>query len=357
MSNSLRYRSNQACSHARADASAIERHAPLLIGAGIALGAMAAFVQYRTRQVEKDNPPTGKFIEVDGVRLHYLERGQGQPVVIFHGNGAMAQEIDLSGILDLASQKYRVIVFDRPGYGYSDRPRSTIWGPVAQAKLFHQALQKIGVNQATVVGHSWGTMVATALALEYPNDVQSMLLLSGYYYPTPRLDAPLSSPPAIPIVGDLLRYTIAPLIGRMMWPAMVRKLFSPAKTTARFKKDYPIWMGLRPSQIRASSAEGAMMIPSAYKLKSRYQELRMPVIIMAGAGDLQALPRLHSERLHRDIPHSELLLVPETGHMIQHSEPMQVLSAIDQAVAAIPTRRPLAQPPAVEPTATAAHAA
>lgn len=301
-----------------------------LLGTAVALGAMAAYVQYRTREVEAENPPMGKFVEVDGVQLHYEERGQGQPIVFLHGNGAMARELDISGLIDMASQKYRVIVFDRPGYGYSDRPRTTVWGPVTQANLLHQALLKLGIEQPIVVGHSWATMVAIAMALEHPEHVRSLFLLSGYYYPTARLDAMLFSPPALPVIGDLMRYTVSPLLGRMIWPAMVRKLFAPAETTARFKEEYPVWMGLRPSQIRAAAEEAGIMIPSAAKLEKRYRELKLPVTIMAGAGDLQAICKLHSEQLHKELPQSELIVVPDVGHMIHHSVPDKVMTAIER---------------------------
>lgn len=314
-----------------AASSFVKRRGPLLLAVGAALGAMAAFVQYRTKQVERENPPTGKYVEIDGVRLHYIERGQGQAVVLLHGNGTMAQDFDISGVLDLAAEKYRVIVFDRPGYGYSDRPRSTVWEPVAQAALLHRALVKLGVERPVVVGHSWGAMVAVALGLEYPQYVASLVLLSGYYYPTPRLDAVLLAPPALPLVGDLMRYTVSPLIGRLIWPAMVRKLFGPTDTTPRFKNQYPVWMSLRPVQLRAAAAEAALMIPSAFKLRRRYQELKMPVVILAGGADLQALSTLHSERLHQELPHSKLTVVPGNGHMIHHLAPHEVMVAIDQA--------------------------
>ena len=132
--------------------SFMQRNRSLLIGTGAMLAAMAAYVQYKSRKAERDNPPAGRFIDVDGVRLHYLERGQGQPVVVFHGDGSMAKEIDISGLLDLASDQYRVIVFDRPGYGYSERPRTSAWDPIAQARLFDRALQLMRIEKPVVVG-------------------------------------------------------------------------------------------------------------------------------------------------------------------------------------------------------------
>ncbi len=298
-----------------------------------ALGALAAaalVVRSKTREAERTHLPIGQFIEVDGVRLHYVERGHGQPLVLLHGNGSMIEDLEISGILDQAAASYRVIAFDRPGFGYSGRPRNKIWTPVAQAELLHRALQKLGVERPIVAGHSWGTLVAVALALEFPAFVRSLVLLSGYYYPSVRLDVPLASPPAIPVLGDLLRHTIAPLLGRLMWPFVARRMFSPAPVPARFAA-FPVWLALRPSQLRASAAETAMMIPSAMALRRRYHELTLPVAIMAGAADRLVNVRHNSERLHRELAQSDLQLVPDAGHMVHYLAPDQVMAAIDAA--------------------------
>jgi pimeloyl-ACP methyl ester carboxylesterase len=266
-------------------------------------------------------------------------------LVLLHGNGTLAQDFEISGLLASAAGQYRVIAFDRPGYGYSERPRSTTWGPLAQAQLLYRALQRLGVERPVIVAHSWATLVAIALALEQPQYVRSLVLLSGYYYPTPRLDVPFAAAPAIPLIGGLLRHTLSPLIGRAMWPAALRRLFGPADTPARFKQQFPVWMTLRPSQLRASAAESGLMIPCAARLSARYSELQMPVVIMAGVGDRHVRPELHSERLHRQLPQSELILVPDAGHMIQQLVPQQILLAINK----------VAQPDASEP-GVAAHA-
>jgi len=76
---------------------------------------------------ERHNPPSGKFVEADGVRLHYVEQGHGQPLILLHGNGSMIQDFESSGLLDMAAAKFRVIAFDRPGYGHTARPRNRVW--------------------------------------------------------------------------------------------------------------------------------------------------------------------------------------------------------------------------------------
>lgn len=324
----LKHKSNYYVQKAK---QAAQKPAPVLLGIGLALGAMAAVVKYKTKQVERENPPLGKFIEVEGIRLHYVEEGTGEPLVLIHGNGTMAQDYQISTVFERAAKTYRVIAFDRPGYGYSERPNGKIWNGTAQAQLLHKALIQLGVDRPIVVGHSWGTLVALSLALEHPEYVRSLLLLSGYYYPMPRLDVVVSAPMAMPVIGHLLRHTVAPVFGRIVWPLAVQKLFRPSKQPARFKAEFPVWMSMRPSQLRASAGDGVMMIPEAIRLQDRYKELRMPITIMAGSGDLLAISKLHSERLHEEIPHSKLVLIPKVGHMIHQVVPDKVINAIDTA--------------------------
>jgi pimeloyl-ACP methyl ester carboxylesterase len=245
----------------------------------------------------------------------------------------MIQDFETSGLLAAAAEHYRVIVFDRPGYGYSERPRSTVWTPAAQADLLHAALAKIGVSRAIVLGHSWGASVAVALGLRHPPAVEALVLASGYYYPTFRADVALMSGPAIPLLGDLLRHTIAPLIGNLMVPGVLRKIFAPAPIPARFAR-FPIALSLRPSQVRASAAESALMIPDAFALQSHYSELKMPVVIVAGRDDKLVTTERQSARLHADIPQSTFHSIPAVGHMVHHSDPCSVLAAIDEAAQA-----------------------
>lgn len=304
---------------------------PVVVAAVLAaLGGAALYNRSRAKRAERDAPRAGQFIEVDGVRLHYVERGQGRPVVLLHGNGTMIQDFEVSGLLDQAAGHYRVIAFDRPGFGYSERPRSTIWTAEAQADLLHKALGLLDVDQPIIVGHSWGTLVTLALALNHPEDVGAIVLLSGYYYPSVRADALLSAP-AMPIVGDVLRYTVLPPAGRMMTPAVIKHIFSPAPVTREFAR-FPIELSLRPSQLRATAADTALMIPGAAALNGRYGELLMPVVIVAGDGDKIVDFEQQAVRLHEALPGSELRIVPGAGHMVHHTVPNEVVAAIETAV-------------------------
>jgi pimeloyl-ACP methyl ester carboxylesterase len=257
----------------------VDQH--LWILAALFAAGLALAVYFAARATERRNPPLGKFITVDGVRLHYLERGRGPAVVLLHGNTVMLQDYIASGVLDEAALRCRVIAFDRPGFGYRERPRTKVWTPSAQAKLLAGALRQLDAERAIVVGHSWGTLVAVAMALNHRELVRSLILLSGFYYPRFRFDVLVASPPAIPLIDDVLRYTISPLIQGLS-PLILRQMFGPPPIPERFTKLFPLAMILRPWQIRATAAEAALMIPSAMKLRTRYRELSIPISIIAG---------------------------------------------------------------------------
>jgi pimeloyl-ACP methyl ester carboxylesterase len=298
--------------------------------AAAAMAGMALWNTYRARKVEREHSPRGQFVAIDDTRLHYLQKGGGRPVVFLHGNLVTAEDCDLSGLLDLASERQcRVAAFDRPGFGYSDRPRGAMWTPARQADLIRQAFARLCIERPVVVGHSFGTLVALALALDHPDAVSGLVLLSGYYRPTWRADVPLFSLPAIPAIGDLIRYTVGPLFGAALLPLAAKGMFSPLPVPERFAKGFPHGLPLRPSQIRAEAQDTATMGSAVAAMQRRYRELRMPVVIMAGTKDRIVDHRKHSVWLHQEVAQSALRLVPGVGHMLHYAAPEQVVDAIE----------------------------
>lgn len=287
--------------------------------------AAATFVHFRTSVARRADRLRGRFVEVDGTTLHYLQRGEGPPLVMLHGLGTMVDDLLLSGLVPLAAQHHRVLAFDRPGHGRSTRPRDRLWTPRAQADLLHEALRRLEVHNPVLLGHSYGATVALAYALRYP--VKRLVLVSGYYYPSARLDASLLVPPAIPLLGDLMRYTVSPLIGRALWPLWLRLMFGPRAVPRRFRA-FPTWLALQPSQLRAVGEDAALLLPAVHAMAPGYPELRVPVSIVAGAEDRYVSPR-QAARLHDDIPGSELLLVPGAGHMAHYAAPERIIGAVE----------------------------
>ena len=303
-----------------------------------ALAATAAWTALKAKRAARNNPPKGAFVQVDGVRLHYLDRGIGSPVVLLHGNVVRLEDFIASGLIDRLAEHHRVIAFDRPGFGHSERPRDRLWTADAQAALLQKAFVQLAIEQPIVLGHSWGALVALALALHKSAAVRKLVLISGYYFPTLRIDAPVFATPAIPVVGDMMRYTVSAVFARLALNRTVKAMFAPQAVPAAFLPTLAREMLVRPPQIRANAEDAAFMIPTAVSLRERYGELTMPVTIFAGATDKVVDPDTHARQLHVELRNSELHVLPGLGHMLHYAAVEQIVSGIastDTAVRAV----------------------
>ena len=115
----------------------------ILLATAILLALLAVANHLAARLAERRNPPQGAFLEVDGVRLHYSDRGKGQPVVLIHGNAVTGDDYNTSGVAERLLGTHRVVIFDRPGFGHSNRPRWRPWAAFEQAELLHKALVQL----------------------------------------------------------------------------------------------------------------------------------------------------------------------------------------------------------------------
>ena len=315
-------------------------------GLALAAGLLAGLwldTTRRTARVERDHPPRGRFVDADGVRLHYLDRGPANkaddpPVVFLHGNSILAEDWSLS-ILDQAARQRRCIAFDRPGHGYSEQPPGA-YGAAEQAAILRAGARALGLERPIILGHSLGGIVALAWALNHPDEVGGVVFLSGYAYPTPRADFIPFMGPAIPVAGPVMSRTILQPVDRLLLPPLMRRVFEP-NPVPPYYADIPPDLLLRPTQLEAAAAQIAALIPSAVELSPRYPDIRCPVAIVAGRDDRIVNPQDHAARLHRDIEGSTLHLLAGTGHMPHHARPEAVLAAIDRvdrAIAAEPRK-------------------
>jgi pimeloyl-ACP methyl ester carboxylesterase len=317
------------------------RGARIALGSTAALVALAGAVNWAARRIERSHPPIGNFIDVDGVRVHYIDVGEGEPVVLLHGNASMLQDPYL-GLLDGLAGRHRVIAFDRPGFGYSERPKNVTWSPEVQMKLLRGAFAQLGIERPVLYGHSWGAPLVVTYALHHPEDIRGVVAASGYYYPNRRLDAAMAVLNGAPVIGPICRNTISPVMNAIMGPLALRLLFSPNSVPPTYN-EFPASLSLRPVAIRAAGEDGMTLRDWAARTSPRYGEIRAPVVIVAGADDKAVDYRGHSVRLHHDIPDSRLHIWPNTGHMVHHSRTEEVVEAIEEVFAMAEDRSPRAR--------------
>lgn len=298
-----------------------------------ATAALAVGVRIWTRRIEARHPPQGRMIDVDGVPVHVTERGAGPAILLLHGNGATLEDMLLSGLTARLGRNHRVIALDRPGFGHSPRSGDRRWNAETQAELFWAALDSLGVDDAIIVGQSWGALAAVAMGLARPERTAGLVLVSGYYYPRDRLRIGPCALFALPILGPLMRHTVAPVISAIFSPAVVRQIFAPAEVPEHFR-EFPLELAFRPSQLRASAEDCANMTKDARRMQRHYGQLRMPVAILFDREDAIIDQTRQSILLHEDIPGSRLYEVQRGGHMLHHILPEQVVRAVAEIRAA-----------------------
>ena len=294
----------------------------------LASAGAAVWVSQQARKAEQRHPARGRFIHIEGMRLHYRVEGEGPAVLLLHGNMVHGADFDASGLLARLSRNNRVLVIDRPGFGYSDRTRGRSWTPAEQARLLCRAAVALGFERFAVVGHSLGTQVAIAMALGDPAHVNRLVLVSGYYFPSMRLDVPIAMLGAIPWLGDAMRYSVSSLTSRLALGPAVRAMFAPQKVPAGFDEALPREMLLRPLQQRATSEDGAHMVPQARALREHIAAIKVPVTLIAGDQDKVVNGRSQSGRLHHVLPNSRFHLLRGVGHMAHYQAQELIANAV-----------------------------
>lgn len=277
-------------------------------------------------QAEAEFPPIGDFVNVEGVRIHYLCQGSGKAVVLIHGNTGFIQDFTPE-VFNSAAQAYRTFAFDRPGHGYSTRLNNEASTPIDQARLLRGALQKLGIETPILVGYSWGSSVALAYALEYPNELRGLVLLGALAFRRERLNPLLEMIAQTPIIGDLFRAILPVVLGRNLVKQNLIKAFAPdAVPTDYLRIAQALWT--RPSQTLALTQDNLTIDLTLPVLSHRYSHIRVPVVIVTGDQDQIVNAQANSLALHQVVANSDLIELPQTGHAIPKTRPQIVIDAI-----------------------------
>lgn len=248
-------------------------------------------------------PQSATFLEVDGVRLHYSDTGDGPAVVLIHGFGS-SLEI-WHGVTPALSQNHRVIAVDLKGFGWSARPEGN-YSPDEQARLVLALMSKLGVQKADVVGHSWGASVTLALALRAPERVHRLALYGAWVYEE-------QLPPFFLWarawgVGEFL---FSAFYGERLEEQVAHAYFDPSSIPqARIEAIEKLFA--RPGT--KAAALTAVRDQRYDKVQKRYKTIKHPTLLLWGRDD--QIARLHfGERLRADLPNSELKVYPRCGHI------------------------------------------
>lgn len=303
-----------------------------LIGAGAATLA-AGFVATRigVRMIEKRWPAAGRFVEVEGRRVHLVERApQGEArgvVALIHGaSGNSADMVEaLAG--PLTRRGFRVVALDRPGHGWSERRKGDA-SPARQAAILRAALERVGVDRAIVVGHSWGATVAEALAIDHADFVEGLALLAPVALEWPGGVAWYYDLADMPALGRLFVETIALPAGWLRLKGGVASVFDPQPPPPDFAERTGVALVLRPRTFRANARDVARLKPFLRVQGPRLTEIVAPTVIVTGDSDGIVYTHVHTDGAMRLIAGARRVDLPGVGHSPHHAAPETVADAI-----------------------------
>jgi pimeloyl-ACP methyl ester carboxylesterase len=313
----------------------------LLLAAVAILGAARAMTAVQAARIEAAHPPSGRFVEVEGGKLHVLELGAAAshdplPIVLVHGASGNLEDLRLALGERLAASR-RVILVDRPGLGWSDRPGGAAdASPARQAALIAQALDRIGVARFVLLGHSLGGAVACALALAFPARVAGLVLLAPVTHPWKGGLAWYNAILSTPVLGPLFAHTIAVPLALLLLDRGVTEVFAPQPAPPDYVRRAAIRLLLRPAQFVANAQDIGALKAFVTAQAPRYGEISAPAVILTGSADTTVSPHIHARAMASAVPHARLIMLLGIGHMPHHVAADAVMAAVEQ----LPTRLP-----------------
>lgn len=300
--------------------------ASLIIAALSVAGVTHWRASAREAAAEASYPPTGAFVTVDGLRLHYEVAGAGPDLVLIHGASGSLRDFTYD-LRDRLIGRYRVFVVDRPGLGHSDPlPETSL---LAQARFLKAGLARLGVTEPLVLGQSYGGSVALAWALE--GGPRALILVGS---------------PSMPWPGDLdiwYRVTANPVGRAIAVPlasAFVPESYVRTATAAVFAPDpvppgYEQHLGtaltLRRGTLAINTAQINALRAELVRMEPRYPTLTLPIELVHGSADTVVPLAIHSTPVSGLLPNAALTVIAGAGHMPHHAHVDQVIDAINRA--------------------------
>jgi pimeloyl-ACP methyl ester carboxylesterase len=304
----------------------------IIVVAVFCAGAIVTAVGVRL--IERRHKPRGRFIDAGGYRQHIVEIGRatnGPPVVVLHGAGANLEEMNLA-LGERLAARHRVILVDRPGFGFSGRKRDEGSSPTYQAGVLRELLDQLGIERAIIVGHSWGGTLGLTFALDYPERVAGLVLVAPATHPgiwrLSRMNAFLASP-----IGWLFARTLALPFGAMFMKPGSRTAFLPQPMPQDYVNHSALMLVLRPPTLMNNWADIGVLDGFLAQQAARYGALDVPIIVFNGDSDPLVPPADHALKLAAAAPCVTVNVLPGFGHMLHHAAADRIAAAVAQLAA------------------------
>jgi pimeloyl-ACP methyl ester carboxylesterase len=271
------------------------------------------------------------------LRQHVVELGEARPgappIVLIHGAGCNLEDMRLA-LGERLAARHRVILIDRPGMGWSKRKGRAGSSPRYQAAILRETLERLGVERAIIVGHSWGGALAASFALDHSDRTAALALLAPPLYPFARGTTWLYALFATPVLGWIYARTLALPLGLPFIGLGMASAFLPQLPPPHYLKRSAGLLLLRPSTFLANARDVADLASNLEPQVTRYPELAMPqiampIVVVSGNMDFVVAPQSHAVAFAAAVARARLAMLPGIGHMLHHAAADRVVAEIE----------------------------
>jgi pimeloyl-ACP methyl ester carboxylesterase len=309
----------------------------LLLVVAVVIG-LVIFTANVARKVTEAFPAPGQFMEIDGQRIHYVDKGQGPAIVMIHGLGGNLMNFSYA-LGDRLAKDHRVIMVDRPGSGHSVRPKGTPANLFAQAGTIAALIRNLKLDKPVLVGHSLGGALSLAISFEHPDCAGGLALIA------PLTHAREEAPPvfkalniASPLMRTIIGWTLATPLSIVNRDKVLAEVFGPEAAPADFATRAGGLLGARPVAFYNTATDFMSVSEDMPAIMQRYASIGYPIGMLYGKGDRLLDYRIDGEGLKAKCPALDLRVM-EGGHML----PITVPDPCETLIRDIAARRYAAQ--------------
>lgn len=259
-----------------------------------------------------------QFIKVEHLKLHYLEMGAGEPILLLHGWPTSAYL--WRNLIPTLAEKNRVIALDLPGFGRSDKRLGDSFSFNFQEKMIDGFLQQMGIEQVNLAVHDLGGPLGLFWAVKHPEKVLRITFLNTLVYPEFSW--------AVKLFG---LSTVLPLVKN--WMSSPRGIRAAMRLGVVHKEQLSktdIEQYQRPFQSKEArkvllKTVQRLSIKAYHQIASELPNFKIPIQLIYGKED-RILPDIEKTmtRLQQDLPQAELTVLDDCGHFLQEDKPTEI---------------------------------
>jgi len=273
------------------------------------------------------------YVEIDGHQVHYVDQGEGEIMVMVHGNPTWS--FYFRNLIQHFSRNYRTIVPDHIGFGLSDKPQEYDYTLEGHIDYFEKFMEKVGAENITLIIHDWGGVIGMGYAVRHPENIKRLVILNTGAFPIPlHYQLPWQLYMCqIPVLSDLIVRGLNGFVRQAVPLSITRK----ERRTAQVKAGYMAPYNSYANRIAVLKFVQSIPLSPEHKTQKILKELeqnlkqfeKLPIIIIWGKKDF-VFNEVILARWKEIYPEAEVKFIHDAGHYVLEDAHERIIPWIEQ---------------------------